>query len=59
MVSYRESRLIGDKLYMFTNAMLTLPNVQKVSGHPGASFNETGRQYLARLGEQLYAAPQT
>ncbi len=55
---YRESRLIGDKLYVFTNSVLALPSVERVPNQPtGAAFNETGRQYLARLGEQLYSNP--
>jgi hypothetical protein len=54
---YKESRLINDKLYVFTHTVLALPAVEKVPNQPtGASFHETGRQFLERLGEQLYSS---
>ncbi len=47
--------MIGDKLYVFTGSYLTVPSVErwKVGSEPSL-FYETGRQYLDRLGEDLY-----
>jgi uncharacterized secreted protein with C-terminal beta-propeller domain len=53
--SISQSRLIGDKLYVFTNSYVQVPMVKPHEFQVGdASFYETGRQYLARLGTDLF-----
>jgi Beta propeller domain/Dockerin type I domain len=55
--SFIQTRLIGDKLYVFASAWVQVPNVipHEVPAD-GASFYETGRQFLARLGTDLFSA---
>jgi len=57
--SVSQSRLIGDKLYVFASAYLQVPNVKPHATEAGvAQFYETGRQFLARLGDNLFGETQ-
>ncbi|MDZ4848698.1 MAG: beta-propeller domain-containing protein [Pirellulaceae bacterium] len=53
--SFRQSRMIGDKFYLFTSTYLQLPSVNPVEAENGvALFYESGRQFFERLGADLF-----
>jgi len=53
--SFQQSRMIGDKLYVFANSYLQPPIVERFKLSDGSMvFNETGRQFLSRLGGKLF-----
>ncbi len=53
--NFQQSRMIGDKLYVFASSYIQPQQVEQYTTIDGLKlFNETGHQFLARLGEKLY-----
>lgn len=54
--NFQQSRVIGDKLYVFSQLNMLLPQAEQVGLDDDSTirFYETGRQLLARLSENLF-----